>query len=96
MTNNSRFFESPQAAAKYKHQFLKSYIPAWAGKVGSRSSGKRVVVYDAYSGPGRYDDQQPGSPELVVDTAAAMAAIRRVYSVFTDNGGTLLRLFDFI
>lgn len=85
MTNNSRFFESPQAAAKYKHQLLKSYIPAWAGKVGSRSSGKRVVVYDAYSGPGRYDDQQPGSAELVVDTAAAMAAIRRVYSVFTDK-----------
>lgn len=85
MTSNSRFFESPQAAAKYKHQLLKSYIPAWAGKVGSRSSGKRVVVYDAYAGPGRYDDQQPGSPEVVVDTAAAMAAIRRVYSVFTDK-----------
>jgi hypothetical protein len=79
------FFESPQAAAKYKHKLIKSYIPAWAGKVGSTSPNKRVVVYDACSGPGRYQGNEPGSPELLVDTAAAMATLRSVYSVFSEK-----------
>jgi three-Cys-motif partner protein len=85
VTSNSTFFESPQAAAVYKHRLLRAYVPAWAGKVGSRASGKRVFVYDAYAGPGRYDNQAPGSPELVVDTAAAMADLRSVYSIFSDK-----------
>lgn len=88
MASNKNFFESPQAAAVYKHKLLKTYIPAWAGKVGSTSAGRRVVVYDAYSGPGRYDDSQPGSPELLVDTALAMANLRSVFTIFSekDNG----------
>jgi three-Cys-motif partner protein len=85
VTNNKNFFESPQAAAKYKHKLIKGYIPAWAGKVGSTSLAKRVVVYDAYSGPGRYEDNEPGSPELLVDTAVAMAKLRSVHSVFSEK-----------
>lgn len=85
MTDNKNFFESPQAAAKYKHKLIKSYIPVWAGKVGSTSQDKRVVVYDAYSGPGRYEDNEPGSTELLVDTAVAMAALRSVFSVFSEK-----------
>ena len=85
MVSNSNFFASPQAAAIYKHQLIKRYIPAWAGKVGSTSTGKRVVVYDAYSGPGRYEDEAPGSPAILVDTAVAMANLRSVYSVFSEK-----------
>ena len=85
MVSNSNFFTSPQAAAIYKHQLIKRYIPAWAGKVGSTSSGKKVVVYDAYSGPGRYEDEAPGSPEILVDTAVTMANLRSVYSVFSEK-----------
>lgn len=85
VSSNKSFFESPQAAAIYKHKLIKSYIPAWAGKVGSRSLGNMVVVYDAYSGPGRYEDDQPGSPELLVDTAEAMAKLRTVLSVFSEK-----------
>jgi three-Cys-motif partner protein len=44
-----------------------------------------LVVYDAYSGPGRYEDAQPGSPELLVDTADAMATLRSVHSVFSEK-----------
>lgn len=87
MSSNENFFESPQAAAVYKHKLIKSYIPAWVGKVGSTSTDKRVVVYDAYSGPGRYEDDQPGSPELLVDTAEDMARLRAVYSVFSEKKG---------
>ena len=85
MVSNSNFFSSPQAAAIYKHQLIKRYIPAWAGKVGSTSTDKKVVVYDAYSGPGRYEDEAPGSPEILVDTAVAMANLRSVYSVFSEK-----------
>jgi three-Cys-motif partner protein len=82
---NKNFFESPQAAAIYKHKLIKSYIPAWVGKVGSTSPSKRVVVYDAYSGPGQYDNNEPGSPELLVDTAVAMASLRSVRTVFSEK-----------
>ncbi|RSM77068.1 hypothetical protein DL991_21195 [Amycolatopsis sp. WAC 01375] len=85
MSSNKNFFLSPQAAAIYKHKLLKSYTPAWAGKVGSTSANNKIVVYDAYSGPGRYDDENPGSPELLVDTAVAMADLRSVYSVFSEK-----------
>lgn len=85
VTRNSTFFDSPQAAAIYKHRLLRAYVPAWAGKVGSRAPGKKVFVYDAYSGPGRYENQAPGSPELVVDTAVAMAQLRTVQSIFSDK-----------
>jgi hypothetical protein len=47
MSNNKSFFEAPQAAAIYKHELLKRYIAAWVGKVGSTSTDRRVVVYDA-------------------------------------------------
>ena len=85
MSNNRSFFQAPQAAAVYKHELLKRYIPAWAGKVGSTSAGQRVVVYDAYSGPGRYDNQQPGSPEILVDTAVAMEKLRSVLTIFSEK-----------
>ena len=85
MTSNQSFFLSPQAAAVYKHELIKRYIPAWAGKVGSTSTGKRVVVYDAYSGPGRYEDEAPGSPEILVNTAVAMANLRSVFTVFSEK-----------
>lgn len=85
MSSNKNFFESPQAAAIYKHKLVKGYIPAWVGKVGSTSINRRVMLYDAYSGPGRYEDEQPGSPELLVDTAEAMASLRSVHSVFSDK-----------
>lgn len=85
MSSNKDFFLSPQAAAIYKHKLIKSYIPAWVGKVGSTSADNRLFVYDAYSGPGRYEDEQPGSPELLVDTAVAMAGLRTVYSVFSEK-----------
>jgi three-Cys-motif partner protein len=85
MSSNKNFFLSPQAAAVYKHKLIKSYVPAWIGKVGSTAANNRLVVYDAYSGPGRYEDDQPGSPELLVDTAEAMATLRSVHTVFSEK-----------
>jgi len=85
MTANSGFFESPQAAAVYKHKLIKTYEPAFVGKVGSTAAGGRVHVYDAYAGPGRYENLEPGSPELLVDTAVAMAGLRSVRTLFSDK-----------
>lgn len=85
MSGNKDFFLTPQAAAVYKHKLIKSYIPAWVGKVGSTSTNNNLIVYDAYSGPGRYEDDNPGSPELLVDTAESMANLRSVHSVFSEK-----------
>lgn len=60
-------------------------MPVFIGKTGSRSTGRGAVVYDAYSGPGRYLDDQPGSPELLVDTATSMAELRSVHTIFSER-----------
>lgn len=84
-SSNNNFFESPQAAAIYKHGLLRRYLPVFAGKTGSTAPDRRVVVYDAYSGPGRYEDDEPGSPALLVETADALAGLRAVHAVFSEK-----------
>lgn len=85
MSSNESFFESPQAAAIYKHKLIKGYVSVYVGKVGSTATGRRVHVYDAYAGPGRYEDNAPGSPELLVDLAVDMASLRDVQTIFSDS-----------
>lgn len=71
----SNFFESPKAAAKLKHELLKSYLRPFVQKLGSTSPGKQVVYLDAFAGPGAYDDDTPGSPALALQVAEQVAGV---------------------
>ena len=54
----------PHTAAK--HELLKHYLNAWFPILGSRES--RVIFLDGFAGPGVYDDGQPGSPIIALQT----------------------------
>jgi three-Cys-motif partner protein len=74
----SRFFESPQAAAKLKHEILKRYLRVFVQKVGSRSRDHQVGYLDGYAGPGQYGDTSPGSPAIAVEVAETVGHIDQV------------------
>ncbi|MBF6097679.1 three-Cys-motif partner protein TcmP [Nocardia cyriacigeorgica] len=52
---------------KAKHDILTRYLGAWFGIFG-HSRHPRVNVLDGFAGPGRYDDGEPGSPVLTLDS----------------------------
>ncbi|WP_071288493.1 three-Cys-motif partner protein TcmP [Mycolicibacterium llatzerense] len=53
---------------KAKHDILTRYLGAWFGIFGMSRHHQRVNVLDGFAGPGRYDDDEPGSPVLTLNT----------------------------
>lgn len=83
MVSNTKFFEGSRAApAVLKHGLLKRYPPVFASAAGKRPG--RVVLLDGYAGRGTYDDGSPGSPLLLLDTAAKTSDFRTVECVFVE------------
>jgi three-Cys-motif partner protein len=77
----SDFFDEPQGAAVLKHEVLRQYLRIYGAKTGSLTG---VVLVDGYAGPGRYADESPGSPELMVNTARALRT-ENVHCVFVER-----------
>lgn len=53
---------------KAKHDILTRYLGAWFGIFGSSQYHTRVNVMDGFAGPGRYSNEEPGSPILTLNT----------------------------
>jgi three-Cys-motif partner protein len=66
-----------------KHGILKRYPVVFASAAGQRAA--RVVLLDGYAGRGRYDDDTPGSPMLLLDTAAHTSSFRHVECLFVER-----------
>ena len=81
----SDFFGEPQGAAVLKHEVLRQYLRIYGGKTGSRTG---VVLVDGYAGPGRYADESPGSPELMVKTVRALRT-ENVHCIFVERNRRL-------
>lgn len=81
----SPFFVSKKAAAVLKHALLDKYVVPFASKTGKHAPDGRVVYLDGYAGPGRYDDGTPGSPALILESAAAIAAFRKLDCYFIEK-----------
>ncbi|MFJ3519877.1 three-Cys-motif partner protein TcmP [Streptomyces sp. NPDC090131] len=83
--SSSPFFVSKKAAAVFKHEILRQYVVPFASKVGRYAPDGRVVYVDGYAGPGRYEDGTPGSPALVLDSAARLADFRKLDCYFVER-----------
>ncbi len=83
--DTSPFFVSKKAAAVLKHAILDKYVVPFASKVGKYAPDGRVVYLDGYAGPGRYDDGTPGSPALILESAAAIADFRKLDCYFIEK-----------
>lgn len=83
---SSPFFVSKKAAAILKHEILNQYVVPFASKVGRYAPDGRVVYLDSYAGPGRYEDGTPGSPALILASAARVADFRQLDCYFVERG----------
>lgn len=75
-SEDAGFFGEIKAAAVLKHAILGRYLHVYAAKTGTNSPGRRVVYFDGYAGPGRYDDGTAGSPLIAARVARGVAALR--------------------
>jgi three-Cys-motif partner protein len=83
LTAHEDFFTRKQAAAVLKHGIVSRYPTIFASMAGYGQH--EVVLYDAYAGPGRYEDGSPGSPLLALQTAQRTKAFRNVRLVFSEE-----------
>lgn len=83
MTKNEDFFRSQDTHAVLKHGILRRYPDVFASAAGSNSS--RVVFLDGYAGPGRYEDDTPGSPVLFLESAARVSSSRAVECILVER-----------
>jgi three-Cys-motif partner protein len=79
------FFDSPQAAAVFKHAVLEQYLRPFAMKTGLWSVGHRVAFVDGYAGPGLYEDGANGSPALTIEVAREIAGNRTLECHFVEQ-----------
>ncbi|BCJ59734.1 three-Cys-motif partner protein TcmP [Micromonospora endophytica] len=84
------FFESKKAAAILKHAILNQYIEPFTMKAGKYSAGNRVAFIDGYAGEGRYEDNQEGSPALVLSKARRIQAQRNLECYFVEHDAATL------
>lgn len=75
-SEDAGFFGTIKPAAVLKHAILSRYLVVYASKTGTNSAGRRVVYFDGYAGPGRYDDGTAGSPLIAARVACSLASLR--------------------
>lgn len=76
------FFDEQKPWSRLKNRILGSYLPPYLAKVAKRS--KRIVLVDAFAGPGRFLDGTAGSP-LIISKAAEKFAKGKYDAFFFNN-----------
>lgn len=66
------FFSSKRPWSGIKDAILGSYMSPYFAKL-SRVPNRKILVIDAFAGPGRFEDGQPGSPLIICQAAERYA-----------------------
>lgn len=66
------FFEEKRPWSKRKDQVLAYYLTPFLPKIATL--GKPIVIVDAFAGPGRFGNGDPGSPLIIADAIRTFAA----------------------
>jgi three-Cys-motif partner protein len=56
-----------EAHTAAKHQLLRGYLRAWL-PIMANSAHPSVLIVDGFAGPGTYEEGEPGSPLVILDT----------------------------
>lgn len=96
LSSNDDFFADVQSAGALKHGILRRYPTVFASKAGaSQVAEGRVTLVDGYAGAGSYGSGAPGSPLLLREAAARVAAMKReVECVFIESDSKSLSLLE--
>ncbi len=66
------FFSNKRPWSKIKDTILGSYMSPYFAKL-SRVQNRKILIIDAFAGPGRFEDGQPGSPLIICQAAERYA-----------------------
>lgn len=59
-----------------KHRILRGYLEAWLPIIGSQFPGMNLI--DGFAGPGEYENGEPGSPIIMLDSLLDHASLQRI------------------
>jgi len=76
------FFKGKRPWSKIKDQILGQYMPAYLAKVATL--GRRIILIDAFAGPGRFEDGEAGSP-LIICQAAEKCVPDKYLAIFVNS-----------
>jgi three-Cys-motif partner protein len=78
----SSFFKGKRPWSKIKDRILGQYIPPYLSKVAKL--GRRIILIDAFAGPGEFEDGTVGSP-LIICQAAEQNARDLYQAIFVNS-----------
>ena len=88
MDNVLDFFREKKPWSKYKDLILDYYLEPYLHKV--KTLGKPILVVDCFAGPGRFDDNQIGSPLIITEKLSKLSeAGFKVAGFFIENNKIL-------
>lgn len=67
MSKESEFFKGKRPWSKIKDQIISEYLIPYLSKVSKLN--KKIVIVDAFAGPGRFEAGAKGSPLIICETA---------------------------
>ncbi len=69
-----------QPHTQAKHDILRRYLSAWFPILGKNH--ERIFYIDGFCGPGRYQDEEDGSPIIVLKEAAKQSSLQNTKIIF--------------
>ncbi len=88
MTSSTDFFEESRQQSRIKSRIVAKYFWAWAHVIASAMKGQanRIAYMDLFAGPGRYKDDTPSTPVIVLQTAIKDPRLREMLvTIFNDK-----------
>jgi len=88
MTTNADFFEESREQSRIKSRIVAKYFWAWAQVIVSamKGQGNKIAYMDLFAGPGKYNDDTPSTPVIVLQTAIKDPKLRNMLvTVFNDK-----------
>jgi len=88
MTSSTEFFEESRQQSRIKSRIVAKYFWAWAHVIASamKGRGNRIAYMDLFAGPGKYNDDTPSTPVIVLQTAIKDPRLREMLvTVFNDK-----------
>lgn len=88
MTSSTDFFEESRQQSRIKSRIVAKYFWAWAHVIVSamKGRGNRIAYMDLFAGPGKYKDDTPSTPVIVLQTAIKDPRLREMLvTIFNDK-----------
>lgn len=88
LPSNPEFFDEAREQSRVKSKIVAKYFWAWAKVITSAAKGRtdRIAYIDLFAGPGKYKDDTPSTPVIVLQKAISDPQLRQMLvTIFNDK-----------